>query len=171
MRGRTRATSAAVLVLAFAAAGTAVAAFPDDPPDDPKYSPAEQGGPATCLTTSAIAQQYYLYSFIPQCTPARARSKSSRSGGAGSRASRRSTTRAIAVARSLPTVGPDRPPAEAKRPTLSPMGGSAGRFALGRSRPCVTQVRSFAEPPRYVRPSRKKVFDENGPRTEELVAV
>jgi sulfate transport system ATP-binding protein len=23
----------------------------------------------------------------------------------------------------------------------------------------------------YVRPSRKKVFDENGPRTEELVAV
>jgi hypothetical protein len=23
----------------------------------------------------------------------------------------------------------------------------------------------------YVKPSRKKVFDENGPRTEELVAV
>jgi len=65
----------AVRVRAFVAAsavallgtGTALAAFPADPPNDPAYDPAEQGGPATCATTSADNEQHYLYSFIPRC--------------------------------------------------------------------------------------------------------
>ncbi|MEJ7875884.1 MAG: hypothetical protein WKF62_04420, partial [Solirubrobacterales bacterium] len=67
--GRTRATVVAAAMLVLGVGGTALAAFPDDPPNDPAYDPAEQGGPATCATTSAIKQQYYIYSFIPQCTP------------------------------------------------------------------------------------------------------
>lgn len=47
--------------------GTALAAFPDDPPNDPGYDPAEEGGPETCLSESADAQQHYLFSFIPKC--------------------------------------------------------------------------------------------------------
>ncbi len=50
-------------------AGSALAAFPQDPPNDPAYDPAEQGGPSTCLTRSADSEQHYLYSFMPQCTP------------------------------------------------------------------------------------------------------
>jgi hypothetical protein len=50
-------------------AGTALAAFPQDPPNDPNYDPAEQGGQATCAQRSGDDQQHYLYSFIPQCTP------------------------------------------------------------------------------------------------------
>ncbi len=51
------------------AAGSALAAFPQDPPNDPAYDPAEQGGQATCASKSADDEQHYLYSFIPQCTP------------------------------------------------------------------------------------------------------
>ncbi|MDQ3758900.1 MAG: hypothetical protein M3331_03010 [Actinomycetota bacterium] len=67
--GARKVAAAAVFAVALAAGGTALAAFPDDPPNDPAYNPAEQGGPGTCATKSAIKQQYYLYSFIPQCTP------------------------------------------------------------------------------------------------------
>jgi len=61
--------TAVAAALFLAAGSSALAAFPDDPPNDPSYDPAEQGGPGTCASTSAIKQQYYLYSFIPQCTP------------------------------------------------------------------------------------------------------
>ncbi|MQA73895.1 MAG: hypothetical protein GEU88_06045 [Solirubrobacterales bacterium] len=59
------ATGAALVALA----GSALAAFPQDPPDDPAYDPAEAGGLTTCLTESGDAQQHYLFSFIPRCTP------------------------------------------------------------------------------------------------------
>lgn len=67
--GRRRLATIAGAATLLVAGGTAIAAFPDDPPNDPRYNPAEQGGPPTCLTTSAITEQHYLYSFIPQCTP------------------------------------------------------------------------------------------------------
>ena len=57
----------AASAVALLGTGTALAAFPADPPNDPAYDPAEQGGPATCATTSADNEQHYLYSFIPQC--------------------------------------------------------------------------------------------------------
>ncbi len=57
----------ALVVLAFAAlGGVALAAFPQSPPNDPEYAPAEAGG-VSCATTSADAEQHYLYSFIPKC--------------------------------------------------------------------------------------------------------
>ena len=49
-------------------AGTAWAAFPADPPNDPGYAPAENS-PTDCLTKSADDQEHYLFSFMPQCTP------------------------------------------------------------------------------------------------------
>jgi len=71
-------------VLVFLAlAGTAWGAFPATAPNDPGYRPAEKGNadqpyppdpadpggfPQTCNTTSADAQQHYLFSFMPQCT-------------------------------------------------------------------------------------------------------
>jgi len=57
----------AALAAALLVSGSALAAFPDDPPNDPAYAPAEQGGPTTCATQSADNEQHYLYSFIPQC--------------------------------------------------------------------------------------------------------
>ena len=51
-RPRRRWRLLAAITVAIAAAwavGTALAAFPQDPPNDPDYAPAEQGGPATCL--------------------------------------------------------------------------------------------------------------------------
>jgi len=53
----------------FVAAGSALAAFPQDPPNDPEYNPSEQGGPGTCTSRPGDDEQHYLYSFIPQCTP------------------------------------------------------------------------------------------------------
>jgi hypothetical protein len=51
-------------------AGAAFAAFPQDPPNDPNFAPAEAPPAATtCLTHSGDAQQHYLFSKIPQCTP------------------------------------------------------------------------------------------------------
>ena len=59
-------TTAATL----AVAGAAWAAFPQDPPNDPEFAPAESGPPATtCLTRTGDNQQHYLFSKIPQCTP------------------------------------------------------------------------------------------------------
>ena len=69
-RRRWRRVAALGVALAGALAGSALAAFPQDPPNDPAYDPAEQGGQATCLQKSGDAEQHYLYSFIPQCTPA-----------------------------------------------------------------------------------------------------
>lgn len=89
--GRKRAAAGAALALSLLAAGTALAAFPDDPPDDPSYNPAEQGGPATCATTSAIKQQYYIFGFIPQCTPGASDSEGA-SGGSIDEAWREFTT-------------------------------------------------------------------------------
>ena len=48
--------------------GAALAAFPQDPPNDPEYAPAE-GSPSDCLTKSADDQEHYLFSFMPQCSP------------------------------------------------------------------------------------------------------
>ena len=51
-------------------AGAAWAAFPQDPPNDPNYAPAEAPPAATtCATKTGDAQQHYLFSKIPQCTP------------------------------------------------------------------------------------------------------
>lgn len=50
--------------------GVAYGAFPQDPPNDPGYNRAEQGNQSTCTQTSANDEQHYLYSFMPQCTPA-----------------------------------------------------------------------------------------------------
>ncbi len=81
-RAAAHAVPLAILVL-LALGGTAWAAFPATAPNDPSYRPAEKGNtdqpyppdPAdpggalqTCNTTSADAQQHYLFSFMPQCT-------------------------------------------------------------------------------------------------------
>jgi hypothetical protein len=45
----------------------AQAAFPQDPPNDPGYAPAEE--PGACTTTSVNDEQRFLFSFMPQCAP------------------------------------------------------------------------------------------------------
>jgi hypothetical protein len=68
---RRRAAARAAVVAALGLlviAGTAWAAFPEDPPNDPGYAPAENS-PTDCLTKSADDQEHYLFSFMPQCTP------------------------------------------------------------------------------------------------------
>src|SRR6188474_714652 len=60
---------ALTIVSLAAIVGSALAAFPQDPPNDPDYDPAEQGGPSTCLQKASDNEQHYLYSFMPQCTP------------------------------------------------------------------------------------------------------
>ena len=65
---RTRLAATTVACLA-ALAGSALAAFPNDPPDDPSYDSAEGGGPTTCLQHSVNNEQHYLYSFMPDCPP------------------------------------------------------------------------------------------------------
>jgi hypothetical protein len=60
---------ALTIVSLAAIVGSALAAFPQDPPNDPDYNPAEQGGPSTCLQKASDNEQHYLYSFMPQCTP------------------------------------------------------------------------------------------------------
>ena len=57
----------AAVILAASTGSLAIAAFPADPPNDPGYAPAEQGGVETCATESADTQQHYLFSFIPRC--------------------------------------------------------------------------------------------------------
>jgi hypothetical protein len=57
------------VVFVGALAAAALAAFPQDPPNDPNYDPAEQGGIATCAQKAGDDEQHYLYSFIPRCTP------------------------------------------------------------------------------------------------------
>jgi Subtilase family len=61
-------TAALALLVCLLSATTALAAFPQDPPNDPGYAPAE-GSLADCLTKSADDQQHYLFSFMPQCNP------------------------------------------------------------------------------------------------------
>jgi hypothetical protein len=75
---------ATVLTTTLAVAGSALGAFPEDPPSDPSYNPAEQGGPGACATKSSIKQQYYLYSFIPQCTPGAADAEGASGGSVDS---------------------------------------------------------------------------------------
>ena len=58
-----------VLLLLLVCAGTAWAAFPQDPPNDPGYDPAEEGGLSTCLGKSVNDEQHYLFSNMPQCAP------------------------------------------------------------------------------------------------------
>jgi len=50
-------------------AGLALADFPQSPPNDPDYAPAE-GPPTNCATHSVNDDQHYLFSFMPQCAPA-----------------------------------------------------------------------------------------------------
>lgn len=58
------------LAVTLGVAGAAWAAFPQDPPNDPEFAPAEAPPAATtCLSRSGDAQQHYLFSTIPQCTP------------------------------------------------------------------------------------------------------
>lgn len=57
----------AVVCGLLALATGALAAFPQDPPNDPGYAPAE-GTPDKCLTHSADEGDHYLFSFMPQCT-------------------------------------------------------------------------------------------------------
>ena len=54
-----------VLLLLAGLAGVARAAFPQDPPNDPQYAPAEQVGSTQCVDD----EQWPLFSFIPRCTP------------------------------------------------------------------------------------------------------
>jgi VCBS repeat protein/subtilase family protein len=59
-----------VTVVSLAVAGAAWAAFPQDPPNDPEFAPAEAPPAATtCLTKTGDNQEHYLFSEIPQCTP------------------------------------------------------------------------------------------------------
>jgi FG-GAP-like repeat/Subtilase family len=56
--------------MTLVAAGAAWAAFPQNPPNDPDFAPAEIGPAATtCLSRTGDDQQHYLFSKIPQCTP------------------------------------------------------------------------------------------------------
>jgi hypothetical protein len=59
------ATAAAIALSAPAAAS----GFPDGPPNDPEYDRVEEGGPGTCLERGVTDEQFYLYDFIPRCTP------------------------------------------------------------------------------------------------------
>jgi hypothetical protein len=67
MNSRRLAVLLAVAAALLLVAGAAWAAFPQDPPNDPGYAPAE-GTPDKCLTKSADEQEHYLFSFMPQCT-------------------------------------------------------------------------------------------------------
>ncbi len=65
-----RITVLVAIAVSLAVAGVALAAFPQDPPNDPDYAPAEAPPAATtCLTKPGDDEQHYLYSKIPQCTP------------------------------------------------------------------------------------------------------
>jgi hypothetical protein len=55
-----------VAVALAAAVPAAHAAFPQTPPNDPQYAPAE----ANCLTASVNDEQHYLFSGPSRCTPA-----------------------------------------------------------------------------------------------------
>src|SRR5205809_4597447 len=72
LAGRSVRFAAAAAACLAALAGTALAAFPQDPPNDPDYAPAEKGGPATCLQKPINGEQHYLYGFMPMCAPAAA---------------------------------------------------------------------------------------------------
>ena len=67
MRRRGIAFALAALLVLLALGAAAWADFPQDPPNDPGYAPAE-GTPDKCATKSADEQQHYLFSFMPQCT-------------------------------------------------------------------------------------------------------
>ena len=71
--------------------GAALAAFPQDPPNDPEYAPAE-GSPSDCLTKSADDQERYLFSFMPQCSPGATDPEECASGMSIDRAWREFTT-------------------------------------------------------------------------------
>jgi Subtilase family/RTX calcium-binding nonapeptide repeat (4 copies) len=74
-RGRSRLTSkwirlcVATLACLGAVGGTALAAFPQDPPDDPEYDRAEPAENPTCSEESVNSEQHYLYDFMPACAP------------------------------------------------------------------------------------------------------
>src|ERR1700694_5596657 len=53
--------------------------FPQGPPNDPGYGPAE-GRPPPCSPTSVNDEQFSLYSFIPQCAKATATDPEGASG-------------------------------------------------------------------------------------------
>jgi len=62
-------TALVAIFVSLVVAGAAWA-FPQDPPNDPNYAPAEASPAATtCLTKAGDNEQHYLYSKIPQCTP------------------------------------------------------------------------------------------------------
>ncbi len=70
-----------VVVVVSMVAGTAPASatFPQSPPNDPGYAPAE-ATPPPCTSVSVNAEQFYLYSFIPQCARATATDPEGASG-------------------------------------------------------------------------------------------
>jgi hypothetical protein len=74
LRGRWRRSKwlrlgAATLACLGAAGGTALAAFPQDPPDDPEYDRAEPAENPGCAQKSVNSEQHYLYDFMPGCAP------------------------------------------------------------------------------------------------------
>lgn len=70
MRPLTRRFGACAVLLAAAGwflAAPAIAAYPQDPPNDPNYQSAEQD--PTCAQHYVGSEQYYFYSFMPRCAP------------------------------------------------------------------------------------------------------
>ena len=65
---RRRRLSAAVAVCVVLLSGRALAAFPQDAPNDPNYAPAEGGG-AACAQTSVNQEERGLFGFMPACAP------------------------------------------------------------------------------------------------------
>jgi hypothetical protein len=57
------------LFASLALASAALAAYPQDPPDDPNYDPVEDGAPATCTSEGTDIEEHHQYDFMPACTP------------------------------------------------------------------------------------------------------
>lgn len=67
MGKRSSRIAAALAALCLLLPAAALAAFPQDPPDDPNYDRAE--APGACSRYSPNDEQRYLFSFMPQCPP------------------------------------------------------------------------------------------------------
>ncbi|HEV2075510.1 MAG TPA: S8 family serine peptidase, partial [Thermoleophilaceae bacterium] len=69
-RPRWRRLGALALAGTLAVGGTALADFPDDPPNDPEYDRAEEDPAAvTCAERNVNEQRRDLFAFMPQCAP------------------------------------------------------------------------------------------------------
>jgi Subtilase family len=91
MRENSRRAAVAVMLAFAVTAGGALASYPDDPPDDPDYDRAEDGGPEACLQYNVNQEQRWLFDFMPKCAP-HARDPEGASGSSVNRAWREFTT-------------------------------------------------------------------------------